>query len=969
MLWPDADPAAARDRLSQALVWLRRHLEPDGVPRGSVLVTDRLTVQLPPTHITTDVADFEAALAAARKAETPSARKAAFARAVEAYRGELLPGHYADWVLTERRRLLEEFLFAVQEAVRLYEENSGTEKALDFARRAVTADPLREEAHTELIRLLIETGQNVAALRQYQELEARLARDLGVLPSPATQALIAPLRPNVVPPSPAPLAPAAATLPFPPRPVPLPTPLTRLFGRDTEIARVREMVLSEGARLVTLIGIGGAGKTRLGVAVARTLMESYGGAVAFIPLADLDDARLIPAALAAALHLPGSSTVSPWESIIETLSARPFLLVLDNLEHLRADAPPLIRELLERAPMLTILTTSRQRLGLEGEQEVTVAPLPLPAPDTPPEEIAAFASVQLFVDRARAVRPDFALTPANAAAVARVCARLDGIPLAVELCAAWAAMLTPEQMLEHLDRRFDLLVSRRADITPRHRTLRAALEYSYLQLPPDLQALFARLSVFRGGWTLDATGAVGTDSEKADSLLLLAGLTELRERSLILAEEVREDDSGGAEMRYRMLETLREFAGEQLAYAERAARRQAHAVYFLNMVEQAEAGMDGTEQERWLRRLDRELENLRAALAWSLETGETEFGLRLGGALGRYWSLRGPLREGYEWLRKLLDRLAADREEGKPAPPVLVHAKAESAMGHLAWAQGDYSVARATHEQAMALRRDAGDESGVAESLYHLGITAYRQGDFTAAREFLEESLTLAQKLNDRAGIARAVLNLGNIAYEEQRYEEARPLFQQSLDLARELGNRQRAANALNNLGLLFVEAGDYPRATALFEEALSLYRETTDQYNTAIALANLGRAARLAGQDARARQLLTDGARLAYEIGNKHILVHQLLQLGVLDVNEGMTERGALLIGASRHLFEVISGAEGPTTVTEYYDAAAAARATLGDAEFEAIRSRANNLPLGQVIAEAIAPPALTEQDSVQNS
>lgn len=970
LLWPDADPAAARDRLSQALVWLRRHLEPDGVPRGSILVTDRLSVQLAPEQLSTDVAEFEGALAAARKAGTREAKKAALAQAVEAYRGELLPGHYSDWVLTERRRLLGDYLAAIQGLIPLYEEEGDLEPAIAYARSAVIADPLREEAHIELIRLLKATGQNIAALRQYQEMESRLARELGVSPSEVSRNLIEPLR-RETPTPPAPPPPTVPAFGVAPRPAALPTPLTRFFGRDHEIKRVQQIIQAEGARLVTLIGIGGSGKTRLSLAVGAEMADFYRGAVAFVPLADLDDARMIPTGLASALKLPGSAAGSPWESIIETLSVCPFLLILDNLEHLREDAAPLVRELLERVPTLTVLATSRQRLGLDGEREVAVASLPLPSPDAPLAEMDAYASIPLFIDRARAVRPEFTLTPANAAAIARVCARLDGIPLAVELCAAWAATLTPEQMLEHLDRRFDLLVSRRTDITPRHRTLRAALEYSYLQLPPDLQQLFTYLSVFRGGWTLEAAVEVASDTEETDTLSMLARLTELRERSLILAEEMRADGTAGtgAAMRYRMLETLREFAGEQLTYAERAIRRQAHATYFLKLAEQARAAVTEQDRERGLLRLDREQENLRTALAWSLDTNATEFGLRLGAAMGYYWSLRGPLSEGYDWLRKILDQLAADREAGKEPLSANLWAKVEGAMGYLAWAQGEYVVARAAHEQALTLRWDTEDEAGIAESLYHLGITSYRQGNFPRAQQDLEESLARARVINDRAGISRALLNLGNIAYEEQRYNEARPLFQQSLALERELGNRRRIAGALNNLALLMVEEEDFSGASTLFEEVIELYDETNDHYGMAIALANLGRTTRLAGNNQRARSLLNQGLKLAYDIGNRHILVHQLLQQGILDVAEGMPTRGALLLSAAYNFFGRIGGGEGMTTMKEYRETIATLREVLGEEAFEVIWAQGASLPLGQAVAEALIGPREVDQGVRENN
>ena len=964
LLWPEADLAAARDRLSQALVWLRPRLEPaGGAARGSVLLADRRTVGLDPGAVTTDVAEFDAALAEASRAATDPLRRAALERAVSLYGGDLLPGYYEDWALAERRRLRDACVGALRRLAELGEREGDLEGALGYARRAAEADPLDEAAHADLIRLLAASGQAAAALRHFEGVERRLARDLGVAPSPA---LIAERdrarRRTAVVVAAAESTDAGARTAAPPLPrapgtlPPLPGVLTPLFGREAEVEDVCRMVRDEGARLVTLTGPGGAGKTRLALAALAALAGEYGGAAAFVPLADLESAAQVPAAVAAALRLPVPPARPPLEAVAEALSSRPFLLALDNLEHLLEGAAPLVRELLSRAPMLTLLVTSRQRLGLEGERERPVPPLPLPDAAADLAAVQASPSVRLFADRARAVRPDFAVTEANAATVAAVCARLDGIPLAIELCAAWAQTLTPAQMLEKLGRRFDLLVSRRADIPARHRTLRAALEYSYLLLPAELQRLFTWLSGFRGGWTLEAAAAVAGDG--GDALAILPGLTELRERSLVVADEVA--DGGEAEMRYRMLETLREFAGELLIYADRAALRRAHAGYFMERAEEAEAGMNGPEQDRWLARLDRERENLRAALGWAVEARAPELGLRLGAALAGYWSVRGPLGEARDWLSRLL---ALEETETLPET---VRARACSALGYLAWFGGDYEEAGAAHREALALRRAVGDTAGIAESLYHLGITAYRRSDNGAARALLEESLSIARELGDRAGVARALLNLGNIAAEYGAPGEARALYSESLALEKELGNRRRMANALNNLGLLAQGDRDYEKAAALFEEALALRRELTDHYNAATELANLGTVARLLGQRERARALLTEGLQRAHDFGDRYNTLHYLLQLGILDATEGSAERSTFLISAARHLFEEVTHSQRITEAVGYEEALEANRAALGEAAFAAAWAAGQVAPPGEVVARALLaapePPPVPE-------
>lgn len=975
VLWPDADGAAARDRLSQALGWLRSRLEPDDIVRGKVLATDRLAIGFHPDALTTDVALFETALLSARRATDSTVRKVALVQAVGQYQGMLLPDYYSDWILIERQRLQNAYLLALRHLSALHEQEQDYETALDYARRALAVDSLQEETHEDVLRILLATGQTAAAMRHYQELKATLARELGAEPSSKVQALMRPLTPDparvaTTPPNirTRPIAPRSTTRAnisrttvtrspmaqsLPSRPAALPNPLTRFFGRETELVRADALIQEGRARLVTLTGIGGAGKTRLALAIATKQIPTFGEAIVFLPAADLDDAQMLPAALATVLRLPNTDTRSAMDQAVERLSARPFLLVLDNLEHLQAGAARFVRELLDRVPTLTMLATSRQRLGLDGEHELPVAPLPFLLPT---DQSNSSASMQLFVDRAQLVHPNFAITPANAAIISRICERLDGIPLAIELCAAWAQTLTPSQMLEKLDQRFELLVSRRSDITPRHRTLRAALEYSYLLLPGDLRRLFTHLSVFRGGWDLE-TAAICVEDADLEVLSLLESLTELRERSLIVADEIRIDENN-TQMRYRMLETLREFAGKQLAYAERTAIRRAHAVYFVQLAEQAETGINGQEQEKWLTHLDREQENLRTVLAWSLETHQLEWGLRLTGALRAYWWVRGYLEEGYQWLQKLLDRAVAQEtnppEHGEPLSNAVL-AKAWNALGHLTWGQSEYAAAWTAHNKALALRRAIGDKSSIAESLYHLGITAYRQQNYAASRNYLEESLALSQEENDPTGIARALLNLGNISYELQSYTDARTFFHESLSLAQSVGNRQRVRVALANLGVLAMAEKEYAQADGFLEAALVICRELTDNNGAATSLVNQATVARLRNQNERSHTLFREGLKIADEVGDKHIIAHYFLQMGILEASEENWVRSITLIGAAQHLFERVKSPGWDTHAEGYTEALATARAVLGDTEFEALLSEGMDLTLAQSVTYAL--------------
>ncbi len=738
ILWPEADLASGRNNLSLALSSLRRQFEPPGVPAGAILTTDRANVALNPALVTTDAAEFEALVNAAGSEDGPE-RLQALAEAAALYRGPLLPGYYEEWIEPERARLAEAYLAALRALARHHAQARDFPRALDYARRAVAADPLREEAHRSVMRLLAAAGQLSAALAQYRELEAVLRRELDRGPSERTRQLAreieeaagkgapvrrqpagaattrlgaleasqrsgsdgAPVPGAPVTPSPCPAALVPSTAPRDATATrgawTLPLQLTRFFGRETELERLADLLHpgrqgssgaevqgprgaegqedprrqgSKGAReqgrtgpeppcapvpllprslaapdetrLVTLTGPGGTGKTRLAVEAARRLLNRFSGAVWFVPLADVSDARLLPEAIGDALRLPRSPGTDPFDLATEILARQPSLLVMDNLEQVIEEAAPFLQRLIERVPTLTCLVTSRQRLDLSAESEYSVTPLPTPRGIDTPERLVEFDSVRLFVDRAQAVRPDFQVTNQNAPAVAELCDRLEGIPLAIELAAARAQVLSPAQMVQQLSplrrptswvpregqgegsRRFDVLVSRRRDAVERHRTLRATLDWSYRLLSPDLQRMFARLSVFQGGWSLAAAEAV------CDEPAALDRLEELRACSLVLAGE--DGTAREGQVRFRMLDTLSEYAAGQLSPPDLADARRRHLGYFLLLAEEAEPQLHGPRQGEWLDRLETERANFRAAPDCRLASAS----LLLSGASGRF---------------------------------------------------------------------------------------------------------------------------------------------------------------------------------------------------------------------------------------------------------------------------------------------------------------------------------------------
>jgi predicted ATPase/DNA-binding SARP family transcriptional activator len=894
LLWPDADPESGRNRLSQALSWLKAHFGTAGeAGGGSLLLTDRNGVALETRVIVSDVVEFERGIERAADDES-------LAQALALYRETgFLPGFYDDWVLRERERLLTLFLIALNRLMRRREQTGDLNGALALAQRALAADPLEEEAHCHVIRLQIAAGLPAAALRQYRDLTRLLAEELGAEPSPSTRALLEQMKVVPLEAVPAPAVRQAVS------PVSLPLPLTRFFGREALLEDVGRLIQNQDARLLTLTGTGGTGKTRLALEVAHHVQHT-GRLVIFAPLADLNDPRLVPETVAEALgdRRNGAVTVERIASALLSMEQQTDfapLLILDNAEHLIDGVSSLVRELLQRVPTLIILVTSRRRLGVEGERELPVPPLPiLPLPDSAPAEMTPellleAPSVLLFLDRARAVRPDFPQTPESLSAVTRLCARLEGLPLAIELCAAWAQTLTPDQMLPLLDHRFDLLVSRRSDIPARHRTLRAALEYSFIQLPSHLKSLFIRLSVFRGGWTLAAAQAVCGLESLPQSAALLAGLQEY---SLIVAEEAQTEAVGVSEMRYRMLESLREFADGMWTMATHVTFRQAHADYYLSLAEEAGAHLSGHHQALWLHRIDDDLDNLRAALTWLIERQELERGLRLAVALARYWNTRGYLREARQWLERLIPLLPTSARIDRR-----LRAQALNAYAKTLESLTDFTGAEAYAREALTAWRELEDASGTADSLVMLGTIAMMHEDYGAAVELLEEARSLARGVGDEEMTAGAVYSLGRIAIAQENWPEASDAMAECLRLWRLLGDRTRAASALNNLGLVARYRGDLKAARDLMHQALSENQALDDRPRMAVVLLNIGTVDRLDHRYGDSLAMLRRAMTLALEIANRRVQAWCVKELGHLACAVGQFELSLRLLSLSESL------------------------------------------------------------------
>ena len=679
--------------------------------------------------------------------------------------------------------------------------------------------------------------------------------------------------------------------------------------------------------------------------------------------------------------LERAADADPLDQIVTALAALPpALLVLDNFEHLVARGAPLVLSLLTQLPSMTCLVTSRHRLSLPGERELPVSPLPVPPLPTPdahetPEQITQVAGVQLFVDRAQAARPDFQLTRGNAPAVAALCRSLEGIPLALELVATRAMALSPAQMNERLAQRFQLLTSRHGDKNGRHRSLWAAVAWSYDLIPPPLQRFFAGLSVFRGGCTVEAAQAV------CEEPLALEFLTQLRERSLVTVEQF------GAEPRFRLLETLREFAGEQLSEESRAWLRARHSDYFRGLAEESRAALRGPEQAQWLDRLEADGDNLRAALDAARENRDgVEIELRLAGALVQFWAMRGHLREGRGRIEEALAR-------GADAPPKLRAAALHGAC-FLAYWQGDYPATQVYSEAALQLWAALDDPLGPLKSrqmlanalLYQgryeeakanfteslaqaralegeghhsttslggLAIIANWQGDFAQARALYAAAIRIHEANGDHRNLAFALYNQGEI---ERGLNEpaAQACFERSLALCRTHGSGPVALVQVS-LALAALDREEWDTARALLRESLALSRETGEEGDTAVALRGLGRLALRLGQPEDARTSLRESLRLHRKQGDTRQLMVTLEEFAALALVEGDAPQAARLLGASQALGDTLGVVPTPAGSAETEHCAAQIRTALGEAAYAALSNEGRGWTCDEAIAAAL--------------
>jgi predicted ATPase/class 3 adenylate cyclase/DNA-binding CsgD family transcriptional regulator len=751
----------------------------------------------------------------------------------------------------------------------------------------------------------------------------------------------------------------------------LPIQLTPFIGREQEVTAVCDLLLRVDVRLMTLTGAGGTGKTRLGVQVAAELTDAFADGVFFVNLAPISDPALVVPTIAETLSMREGAGQSLLERLRENLRPKQMLLLLDNFEQVVSAAEQVV-DLLTACPQLKVLVTSREVLHVRAEQEFAVPPLPLPDLKHLPDlaTLSHYAAVALFIQRAQAVKPDFQVTNANARAIVEICARLDGLPLAIELAAARMKLLPPQALLARLGQSLQVLTGAARDLPARQQTLRNTIAWSYNLLDAQEQQLFCRLSVFVGGCTLEAAEAICAapgDGNEADQVLDI--VASLIDKSL-LQQTAQESE----EPRLVMLETIRAYGLEVLATSgETEAIQQAHAVYYLALAEMAEPEFAGPQQAMWLERLEREYGNLRVALRWSLQRGEVgqgiEIALRLAGALRRFWEVRGHWSEGWSFLERALAR---GKEAAMP-----VQLKVLKAAAHLAYVRSDDDRAEALSEECLAWCRELGDRGGIAFSFRLLGLIASWRNNFVVAYSRTEESLALFREVGDKEGIAWSLNNLAKIVSQQGEYARAISLREESLALFRALGNIEGIAFSLVGLAeVLFLSQGDPAKVHTLLEEGLALCRGVGHKDGTAWALGLSAEVFLQQGDTIMARSLLEESMVLSREIGDRNVawllivlgrvaaskgdytaaraLYEESLatgrevddKLNIAFCLEGLADVVAIqgepawaahLWGAAEALRDAIGAPLPPVYHTDYDRSVAAARAQLGEKSFAA--------------------------------
>ena len=837
MLWPDSLEETARDNLRHALWRVRKAL--DSAASTRFLHADDLGIKFKTSaDYWLDTAELE------KVSEKASADELIVV--LSNYEGELLPGFYDEWVVVEREHLYSIFEHYMARLMTLLQDENRWLDILDWGERWIKLGQKPEPAYRALMVAHAAKGDMSKVGATYERCVKSL-RQYGMEPSEKTKELYKGLKsgketPKDVSVTIKPFAKETSSN--------IPVPLTSFVGREKELKDIARLLSS--SRLLTLTGPGGVGKTRLAIQTAHDSIKKFKDGVFWVGLVGLSDANLIPQVIAQSLNIREVSQEPLIETLKKHLKSKDLLLILDNCEHLIRACAQYAEQLLAACPKLKVLATSIEALGLFNENTWQVPSLPLPEiPESLSlKELQEFASIELFDERASNAKSGFALDEKNASSVAQVCRRLDGIPLAIELAAARIKVLSVDEIAARLDDRFSLLTAGSRTAIPRHQTLRATIDWSYDLLTEPERVLLRRLSVFAGVFTLEAAEEVCSQEMKRSDILDLLG--RLADKSLVIVEAASEFSG----TRYRLLETIRQYSLEKLVETGEASLiRDQHLDFYLSIAEKSEPHM-GHETGIWINRLDKDLDNIRAAMEWSTNSGKAAVALRMAGSLVYfwfYWFAHGNLLS--EWQHRI--ELALSRPEGMQR--TLARAKALNALGFLYWADMYPTDRRLELEEALSIGRQLGDPWNTATALRYLGLLASMQGNYVEARSFLEQSLEIwrSMGLEGRSGVSWTLTFLGDVALNQNESTEARSIFEAAVAILREIGDKNLLAYPVRRLGLLAWREKDFARAIAFCKESLSLNRELGDPRGVLACLAGFADIAVVQGKFARAAQLM----------------------------------------------------------------------------------------------------------------
>lgn len=935
LLWPGDDPEDYRPRLRQAIAALKRAFGDDG---DEVVRSDRLSVSLDPTLVGSDIDDFRRALKRARSMESPSEQAEVLGAAHPASIGEFLPGFADDWAVVERGHFASQQMEFAERLVEALYRTGRIDGALEAAHRWVSLDPLRSASVQRAMAIAADEGRLVEAVRFYKIHRDRLREDLRMDASPELKAYAAGLRREArVRGLEVDDVGESEDAPKPCRQVQLPQRLTPIYGRERELEELlRISAPGSNNRLVTITGIGGVGKTRLALELAWVQSGRFEGRVWFVALANIRNHETIGGAILDALGVKRESADDS-EQLVKIFGSEPHLLILDNFEQVVDGGAEFIHGLLGGTPAVSVVVTSRRLLELGNEREFPLSALPTPLPETAFEDVSGFPSVQMFVERAQQVQPEFSLGIDNAPLIAELCTRLEGVPLSLALAASRLQVMSPGEILDGLDERLNLLTTRRRDLPERHRSLRASFEWSFDLLPVPSRSVFAEMSVFRGGCSLAAIQAVCTGED------VLSSVEELIAHGLI------EQASFGDARRFDMLESLRDFAAEHLDEDSATDMGRRHAMFFAALSDEQFEGMSTREAAKWVKVGEEERANFHIAMEWGLRE-EPRLALRIACNQGPFWHLKGMFREGVDWLERCI---VADPEDS------IQLGRAYNAIGMMLDRLGRRVEAREAFERSVALYEALGEPDRAVDPLNNLGILCLTMADYSAAEQNMTRSLAIFERTSDSRGIAMVLANLGNVACARGDFDTARKRLDRALDLNRAAGNRLWEANNLTSLAIAASYSGNPELGVELHLEGLSIKREVGYRMGIANSCIQLSESLRRIGRFPEAFERVREGLLLGIELDAMQVVAPALREVGM--VLERLEQYGlaAEFWGAGEALAEKTMAGLHAMERPIYEEARARAHNVLGTA-FDVRIGFGRSAPLPDLVAklQGYCPP-----------